>query len=605
MTTIKTTHSAKHALRGEELSQEALQHLDTNNDGKVTGKEVKDAFDINNDGHLSSIERELKKDFIKDNGIGVKGAEFNKVLEKLADLIGDGTISATGEVSVAGDVEINLNDLSDEALAKFLENLGGNFQKIGKFLDKATPDQIEDVKLFLKGQFSALKHSQANTCQDICGRSYADASSGLSQVTGWLSGGPDIAKMPPQVGDSYHHFFEGGIPVDPMAFVQWVLRESYLETTETLYDYAKKVQYFNEQKRAIRDHLGELRDFNTKWKEYGRNELGITDFDDMTPQQQADMQAYLSGSQSAGMNGGVYGVALGREVSDCLATAEDQLQKTFGNNVTIPEELKKTLTDALESEDPVQIKAALAEFAGFLAYLGDSGVKNGKYGTGGNDDVHHSWGKGSSNKGHQYDPDEAYDDYKNHYLDDTKNKQANSDLHTDDIAIIEAAFGIESGKMGISGGSSVEEVVKAAFKPVNDKWAHDIVDGLGKSSAEINEDLAKNGPNSEYAIAMYGSAEAAAEAYWGGEKYSAEEMALRQDLGMADGVPPPGCGSPEQLENEIKDWEDTLNQIGDDAQLANVDLQNWLQKQQQTMQMMSNISKMLHDTAMAIIRKIG
>jgi hypothetical protein len=44
---------------------------------------------------------------------------------------------------------------------------------------------------------------------------------------------------------------------------------------------------------------------------------------------------------------------------------------------------------------------------------------------------------------------------------------------------------------------------------------------------------------------------------------------------------------------------------GDDAQLANVDLQNILQKQQQSLQMMSNISKMLYDTAMAVIRKIG
>jgi hypothetical protein len=45
--------------------------------------------------------------------------------------------------------------------------------------------------------------------------------------------------------------------------------------------------------------------------------------------------------------------------------------------------------------------------------------------------------------------------------------------------------------------------------------------------------------------------------------------------------------------------------VGDDAQLANVDLQNVLQKQQQTLQMMSNISKMLHDTAQAVIRKMG
>jgi hypothetical protein len=45
--------------------------------------------------------------------------------------------------------------------------------------------------------------------------------------------------------------------------------------------------------------------------------------------------------------------------------------------------------------------------------------------------------------------------------------------------------------------------------------------------------------------------------------------------------------------------------LGDDAQLANVDLQNILQKQQQVLQMLSNISKMLNDTALAVIRKIG
>jgi seryl-tRNA synthetase len=55
----------------------------------------------------------------------------------------------------------------------------------------------------------------------------------------------------------------------------------------------------------------------------------------------------------------------------------------------------------------------------------------------------------------------------------------------------------------------------------------------------------------------------------------------------------------------IAKLEEELNNLGDDAQLANVDLQNMLQKQQQTLQMISNISKMLHDTAMAVIRKIG
>jgi hypothetical protein len=53
------------------------------------------------------------------------------------------------------------------------------------------------------------------------------------------------------------------------------------------------------------------------------------------------------------------------------------------------------------------------------------------------------------------------------------------------------------------------------------------------------------------------------------------------------------------------EWCDKLQEVGDDAQLANIDLQNALQKQQQTLQTMSNVSKMLHDTAMAVIRKIG
>jgi len=61
----------------------------------------------------------------------------------------------------------------------------------------------------------------------------------------------------------------------------------------------------------------------------------------------------------------------------------------------------------------------------------------------------------------------------------------------------------------------------------------------------------------------------------------------------------------EELDAKIKKWEEELSAIGDDAQLANIDLQNAMQKQQQTMQMLSNISKVLHDTAMAVIRKIG
>ena len=70
-------------------------------------------------------------------------------------------------------------------------------------------------------------------------------------------------------------------------------------------------------------------------------------------------------------------------------------------------------------------------------------------------------------------------------------------------------------------------------------------------------------------------------------------------------VPDLDSASKEELENYIADLEEQLSTVGDDAQLANIDLQNILQKQQQTLQTMSNVSKMLHDTAIAIIRKMG
>ena len=59
------------------------------------------------------------------------------------------------------------------------------------------------------------------------------------------------------------------------------------------------------------------------------------------------------------------------------------------------------------------------------------------------------------------------------------------------------------------------------------------------------------------------------------------------------------------MDDYLKYLEEQMNSVGDDAQLANIDLQNCLQKQQQTLQMMSNISKVLHDVTMAIIRNLN
>ena len=61
----------------------------------------------------------------------------------------------------------------------------------------------------------------------------------------------------------------------------------------------------------------------------------------------------------------------------------------------------------------------------------------------------------------------------------------------------------------------------------------------------------------------------------------------------------------EALDEYIQEWEDQLNDMEDDAQLANVDLQNTLQRQQQSLQLLSGMSKLLHDTATDVIRNMG
>ncbi|UCH22748.1 MAG: hypothetical protein JSU83_05915 [Deltaproteobacteria bacterium] len=63
--------------------------------------------------------------------------------------------------------------------------------------------------------------------------------------------------------------------------------------------------------------------------------------------------------------------------------------------------------------------------------------------------------------------------------------------------------------------------------------------------------------------------------------------------------------SSENMGAYIKEMENKLNTMGGDAQLTAIDLQNALQRQQEILQTMSNISKMLHDSAVSLIRKIG
>jgi hypothetical protein len=92
-----------------------------------------------------------------------------------------------------------------------------------------------------------------------------------------------------------------------------------------------------------------------------------------------------------------------------------------------------------------------------------------------------------------------------------------------------------------------------------------------------------------------------------GKMQSSPVVFVPDDRLSKAGLVPPGkpIATKASLAAYLEKLEKSLASTSDDEQLADVDLQNVLQKQQQTLQMLSNISKSLHDTAMATIRKIG
>lgn len=85
-------------------------------------------------------------------------------------------------------------------------------------------------------------------------------------------------------------------------------------------------------------------------------------------------------------------------------------------------------------------------------------------------------------------------------------------------------------------------------------------------------------------------------------------MNITAEKGTSTIISPQNAGivkTEQERQDYLRYLQAKLNAVGDDAQSANVDLQNVMQKQQQLLDMISNIGKLLNDTAMETIRKIG
>jgi len=180
----------------------------------------------------------------------------------------------------------------------------------------------------------------------------------------------------------------------------------------------------------------------------------------------------------------------------------------------------------------------------------------------------------------------------------THEEKTDGDTAADEVFLMAAAFKLEPGTL--SEGSTldpfVQHVIAQTYVASNADLAQYVAE-VSQQAEEIRE-LIRHGHEIQAQLDPDDLA-----ASW--QEVQAAEADFLDSLGTPGQVPPEGAQTPEELDAYIEEWDEELQTVGEDAQLANIDLQNQLQKQQQTLQMMSQISKVLHDTAMAVIRKMS
>jgi hypothetical protein len=371
-----------------------------------------------------------------------------------------------------------------------------------------------------------------------------------------------------------------GLPTDPMAFVQFVLRESYLETTNVLMDHANKVRFFNDVKKEIRAKAQGIRDVLAQ--NAGKED---TDVIGNTPTEDINQSFYGQTTNATPAQTTETPVAdtppsteLTQDEKD--ANAEYALAKAETDTVTVEKHTCSSENDFKGADDSAGIQTqydnATSDTEAYVNGLSDE-----------------EWAALQESNTTvtvtiaATDNDGVYDD---------------QITNTFEIQITEgmtkAEFLNELNRKG-------DQKVKATRDSFDQSDPFGEGD-LGKTKTAIvfeeatgeptpkhtAEELAAAHPNSPDAQAAAGNA----------PLNSGNSSPANSSSGVSLGQ---NVSTKAEHEAALEKYEQQLNSVGDDAQLANVDLQNWLQKQQQTMQMMSNISKLLHDTAMAIIRKIG
>ncbi len=360
-----------------------------------------------------------------------------------------------------------------------------------------------------------------------------------------------------------------GVPIDPNALVQEVLRESYQQTTEELRFHAEKVKFFNALKKSMRE---EMKAAQNALAEYGGK-----------PDETVLKTAYRAKEFDSTYHGDRSAASAAIEQAPT-----DTLLKIDGVELKVPPSVYQRVGffEAMNKMDALHNAAAT-----FAASACTGATKNGL--------THNLYyflatNAAMKDKGANYPIDQLKADLAAYGLEVT--------VDTKSPATVAFADGTK-----IQDSNSDGQIDQKDMEWNNSAAA--VVGALGIDKAAMPMDAASFEKEYGDVIALMQTNGLASESGKPGHDAMIEVLMIANSLEKAGkGTSGDGKGNiftKAQLDAYVKNLEEKLNSVGDDAQLANVDLQNTLQKQQQTMQMLSNISKMLHDTTMAIVRKIG
>lgn len=392
--------------------------------------------------------------------------------------------------------------------------------------------------------------------------------------------------------------------VDIVALVQRLLRESYLLSSEAMLDMAKQLERANELRKAVRDEAQRARQTKTCWAELSRSlpegaflaeepyaALRV-DHDTMSLvpalTTEEDVEQWLAQATRRAA-GGAQGQATQSEITLALAQLDGESRLTAEDRLLLNELVNgddDIIAAHMDELTPMLGRMNAADLREYLVPILNE-LKGGAFSNTNEEEILAIYSLLSPVQVlflAAVEVDSADFGFGEHDATELRLIIGRAALRVAEMMGGEAAAELEQVLVALRGGPVVVGC-----------W----VGGEG-TSAKVVPQLAD----------LRGFLPTRANALLGALRLTAREQLTHAESASAS-ADAPRVGAPkllrtvEQLDDYLKALEDDLNSIGEDAQLLNVDLQQRLQAQQQTLQMMSNISKTMHETAMAIIRRIG